>query len=210
MKMTNARLLLVLMLLYPLALHGGVFVGSVMPGILVLSLLLLLSGGGLVMKGAYLGWGLILLGVGLLICQAYYQSAAQVMLFLPPILINLLLCFLFARTLSAGSTPLISAFARVAHGHELDEVTQRYTRAVTQLWVYVFMLLALLSFLLALFTPLEVWSLFTNFINYMLVLAVFFIEYQVRIRHLSHLDHPGFIGFMRLLGKIDLHSLPKS
>jgi len=208
--MASFRPLLVLILLYPLVLHGGVFVGSVMPGILVLSLLLLLSGGGLVMKEVYSGWGLILLGVGLLICQAYYQSAAQVMLFLPPILINLLLCFLFARTLGVGSTPLISRFARVAHGHELDEVTQRYTRAVTQLWVGVFMLLASLSFLLALFAPLEIWSLFTNAINYMVVLAVFFIEYQVRIRHLSHLEHPGFIGFMRLLGKIDLRSLSKS
>lgn len=177
---------------------------------MVLSVLLLLSGCGLLMKGAYSGWGLLLLGVGLLACQVYYQPAAQVMLFLPPILINLLLGFLFARTLAAGSTPLISAFARIAHGHELDEVTQRYTRAVTQLWVGVFALLALISFLLALFAPLDLWSLFTNFINYILVLAVFFIEYQVRIRHLSHLDHPGFIGFMRLLGKIDLRSLSQS
>ena len=203
-------MLLVFILLYPLTLHFGIFAGSVTPGILVLSLLLLLSGGGLVMKGAYSGWGLFLLGIGLLACQAYYQSAAQIMLFLPPILVNLLLCFLFARTLSAGSTPLINAFARIAHGHELDEVAQRYTRAVTQLWVGVFTLLALVSFLLALFAPLETWSLFTNFINYILVLLVFFIEYQVRIRHLSHLDHPSFIGFMRLLGKIDLRSLSQS
>ena len=208
--MTGSRLLLVFIPLYPLALHFGIFAGSVTPGILVLSLLLLLSGSGLVMKGAYSGWGLFLLGVGLLVCQAYYQSAAQMMLFLPPILINLLLCFLFTRTLCAGSTPLISAFARIAHGHELDKITQHYTRAVTQLWVGVFTLLALASFLLALFAPLEIWSLFTNFINYILVLLVFFIEYQVRICHLSHLEHPGFIGFMRLLGKIDLRSLSKS
>jgi uncharacterized membrane protein len=180
------------------------------PGILILSLLLLLGGGALLMKGAHSGWGLLLLGVGLLACQAYYQSAAQMVLFLPPILINLLLCFLFARTLGADSTPLISAFARIVHGHEMDEVTQRYTRAVTQLWVAVFALLALVSLFLALFAPLEIWSLFTNFINYILVLVVFFIEYQVRIRRLSHLEHPGFVGFMRLLGEIDLGSLSKS
>ena len=204
------RLLLVFVLLYPVTLHFGIFAGSVTPGILILSLLLLLSGGVLLMKGAHAGWGLLLLGVGLLACQAYYQSTAQMVLFLPPILINLLLCVLFARTLGADSIPLISAFARIVHGQELDEVTQRYTRAVTQLWVAVFTLLALVSLLLALFAPLEIWSLFTNFINYILVLVVFFIEYQVRIRRLSHLEHPGFVGFMRLLGKIDLGSLSKS
>jgi len=200
----------VLILLYPLALHIGIFAGSVTPGILVLSVLLLLSGGGLAIKGAYSGWILLLSGMALLVCQAYYPSAAQMMLFLPPILINLLLGFLFARTLRAGSTPLISTFARIVHGHELDEVAQHYTRAVTQLWVGLFMLLALGSLLLALFAPLEIWSLFTNFINYILVLLVFMVEYQVRIRRLSHLKHPGFIGFMRLLGTTDLRTLSKS
>lgn len=180
------------------------------PGILVLSLLLLLSGAGLLLKRAYLGWGLVFLGIGMLICQTYYQAAAQMMLFLPPVLINLLLCFLFARTLSAGSMPLISVFARVVHGHELDEISRHYTRAVTQLWVGLFIFLALESLLLALFAPLYIWSLFTNFINYILVLLVFVVEYQVRVRHLSHLKHPGFIGFMRLLGTINLQALSKS
>ena len=199
-----------LILLYPLTLHVGIFAGSVTPGILVLSVLLLLSGGGLLMKGAGSGWILLLSGVALLVCQAYYSSAAQTMLFLPPILINLLLGFLFARTLGAGSTPLISVLARAVHGHELDEVARHYTRAVTQLWVALFMLLALESLLLACFAPLDTWSLFTNFINYILVLLVFIVEYQVRIRRLSHLKHPGFIGFMRLLGTIDLRTLSKS
>lgn len=202
-------MLLLSILLYPLALHIGIFAGSVTPGILVLSLLLLLSGGGLLMKRANLGWGLILLGSGLLACQAYYQPAVQVVLFLPPVLINLLLCFLFVRTLRAGATPLISAFAKAVHGHELDEMARHYTRAVTQLWVGLFILLALESLLLALFAPLEIWSLFTNFVNYILVLLVFIVEYQVRIRRLPHLKHSGFIGFMRLLGTIDLRALSK-
>ncbi len=162
------------------------------------------------MKRANVGWGLILLGSGLLACQAYYQPVAQMMLFLPPVLINLLLCFLFAQTLRTGSTPLISAFAKVVHGHELDEVARHYTRAVTQLWAGLFILLALESLLLAFFAPLAIWSLFTNFVNYILVLLVFIVEYQVRIRCLPYLKHPGFIGFMRLLGTIDLRVLSKS
>jgi len=92
--------LLLSILLYPLVLHVGLFSGSVTPGILVLSLLLLLSGAGLLLKRAYLGWGLVFLGIGMLICQTYYQAAAQMMLFLPPVLINLLLCFLFVIYLS--------------------------------------------------------------------------------------------------------------
>lgn len=208
-KTTRPRLLLLLIPLYPLALHFGIFAGSVTPGVLVLSALLLLGGGWLLMTGKRSGWWLLLFGLALLTCQVSCQSAAQTMLFLPPILVNLLLCFPFARTLRTDSTPLISTFARMVHGHELDKATLRYTRAVTQLWAGLFILLALESLLLALFAPLEIWSLFTNFINYILVLLVFFIEYQVRIRHLPTLEHPGFVGFMRLLGKIDWRSLSK-
>ena len=196
--------------LYPLALHFGISAGSVTPGILILSLLLLVSGVGLSIKGDSSGWLLLLLGLALLVCQVHYPPAAEMMLFLPPVLINCLLGFLFARTLRKGSVPLISTFAKLAHDHELDEVTLRYTRTVTKIWVGMFVFFALQSLLLAVFAPLAVWSLFTNFINYMLVVLLFFVEYQVRIRHLPQLEHPGFIGFMRLVKKFDLRSLSKS
>lgn len=208
--MSGSRLLLVVIPLYPVALHLGVSAGTVAPGILVLSALLLLSGIGLLMKRAYSGWGLLVLGVALLACQIFSETAAQYMLFLPPILINLLLGFLFARTLSVNSTPLISSFARMVHGHELDEETLSYTRTVTWLWSALFFVLALESLFLALFAPLELWSLFTNFINYLLVLLFFIVEYQIRIRRLSYLRHPGFFAFMRQLGKFDIRSLTQS
>jgi len=199
----------VLIPLYPLALHFGISAGSATLGILILCLLFLLGGMDLIIKSDRSGWLLFLLGLLLLTCQVSYPAAAEMMLFLPPIAINLLLSFIFARTLRKGSMPLISTFAQIAHGHKLDAIALHYTRTLTQVWLGMFVSFALLSLLLAIFAPLEIWSLFTNFIFYILMVLLFLIEYQVRIRHLSHLKHHGFVGSMRLIKKLNLHSLSK-
>jgi len=203
------RLLLVLIPLYPLALHLGISVGSATLGILILGLLLLLGGIDLIIKSDLSGWLLLIMGGGLLVCLISYPSAAEMVLFLPPVAINLLLGFVFARTLREGAMPLISTFAQIAHGHELDAIALRYTRTLTQVWVGLFLSFALLSLLLAIFAPLEIWSLFTNFIFYILIALLFLIEYQVRIRRLSHLKHHGLVGSMRLIKKFNLRSLSK-
>jgi uncharacterized membrane protein len=199
----------VLIPLYPLTLHFGISAGSTTLGIIILCLLFLLVGIDLIIKSDLSGWLLLLLGLLLLACQVSYPAAAMMMLFLPPIAINLLLGFVFARTLRKGSMPLISIFAQIAHGHELDAIALRYTRTLTQVWLGVFISFALLSLLLAIFAPLEIWSLFTNFIFYILMVLLFLIEYQVRIRRLSHLKHHGFVGSMRLIKKLNLRSLSK-
>ena len=56
----------------------------------------------------------------------------------------------------------------------------------------------------------ETWSLFTNFINYLLVLMVFLIEHKIRQLSLPKLDHPGFIGFLLALRHFDPRILLKS
>jgi uncharacterized membrane protein len=192
---------------YPFAVHSSVFSGSVMPGVTALLLLLGLGGIALLLQRRWPEGGLLILLTLLASGLAFLYGAGLSLLHLPPIIINLILGTVFASTLLPGRIPLISRFASAFHRQELDTPTRRYTRRVTQLWVAVFFSMAIVSWLLAIWASHEVWSLFTNFISYLVVLLVFVIEYQVRIRRLPQLEHPGFVRFLLALRKMDLRSL---
>jgi uncharacterized membrane protein len=85
----------------------------------------------------------------------------------------------------------------------LDAKALRYTRNVTLAWVIFFTVLALESLLLALYGSTLVWSLFTNFLNYIFLLLFFLVEYLLRVRLFPEQEHPGFFSFMRSLTKVD-------
>jgi uncharacterized membrane protein len=106
-----------------------------------------------------------------------------------PVLLNLILCFLFARTLRGGSEPLITRFARVERGGQLPAELARYTRRLTIAWAAFFALMAATSAALALWGSFAAWSLFTNVLNYALVVVFFVAEYayrRVRYRQYPH------------------------
>jgi uncharacterized membrane protein len=201
------RLLLMLLIAYPFVLHLGVLNNHMQPALLLLLGLLLLSGLLMLTRGNRYGW----LPLTFLLATAAwifaYQGEPQQLLKLPPILINAILCMLFGYTLLPGQRPLISRFAETLHGHALDAMTLRYTRGVTLLWSSVFALMALESLLLGLLARPAVWSLFTHFINYLVLLLVFFFEYRLRLRRLRHLEQPGFFGFLYSLSQIDWRRL---
>ncbi len=132
-------------------------------------------------------------------------SALQVM-FLPPIVINVLLAAYFARTLRAGCVPLITKFAYMTDGRYMPEKA-KYTRVLTQAWVLFFVLIALESLLLAVFASLEAWSLFTNFINYLIALMFFVGEYFFRRLVLPQIKHLGVKDYFNKIKKIRLRDL---
>jgi uncharacterized membrane protein len=106
-----------------------------------------------------------------------------------PVLLNLILCVLFARTLRGGGEPLITRFARVARGGSLPAELARYTRRLTAAWAAFFALMAMTSAALALWGSFAAWSLFTNVLNYVLVAVFFVAEYayrRVRYRQFPH------------------------
>lgn len=110
------------------------------------------------------------------------------LLYAPPVIINLLLAYLFGQTLGAGREPMISWFARLERGTLTQELV-RYTRRLTWIWTFFFLAMALTSTLLARFASLQAWSLFTNLVNYLLVTALFLGEYAFRriaYRHYTH------------------------
>lgn len=112
----------------------------------------------------------------------------QWILYVPPVAINLMLCWLFGRTLAPGRVPLIARFAMLEQGTLSDELAA-YTRKLTWVWTLLFAGAALASVLLALSGNRDAWSLFTNLVNYLLVATLFLGEFayrRVRFRNYRH------------------------
>lgn len=130
------------------------------------------------------------------------------LIYVPPVLINIALLSLFGRTLLPGAIPLVSRIASLWRG-PLDQMVAMYTRRVTIAWSIFFALMVVESIMLALFAPLPVWSLFTNFLNYVLILLFFLIEYQMRLYCLPNHEHLSFRDFCHLLLSTDLRSLSR-
>ena len=83
----------------------------------------------------------------------------------------------------------MSRFARIHRGGELAPDLARYTRNLTAAWAVFFLVMAVISATLAVTGPLAAWSLFSNLLNYLLVVLFFVLEYayrRVRYRHHPH------------------------
>jgi uncharacterized membrane protein len=138
----------------------------------------------------------------------WWWGDAVELMFLPPVLINIALMVLFGRTLLPGATPLVARIASLWRG-SLDPAVALYTRRVTIAWTAFFALMVAESAGLALFAPLHIWSLFTNFLNYILVLMFFIVEYQLRLYFLSGHEHLSFRAFCHLVVTTDLRTLAR-
>lgn len=146
---------------------------------------------------------LLIAGIGL-----WSRGEVVNLMYFPPVLINIALLVLFGRTLLPGATPLVARVAALWRG-TLDESVARYTRNVTIAWTVFFAIMALESLALALFAPVNVWSLFTNFLNYLMVLLFFIVEYLLRFYLLPDHEHLSFRAFCRLLFSTNLGRLAR-
>lgn len=142
----------------------------------------------------------VLSAVGLASAWTVEQGVTLYALYLPPILLPLAMLWWWAGTLRPGQTPFVTRIATRVRG-PLSPDYAAYTRGVTQLWVGVFAALALGALGLALWATPEVWSLFTNFLNTLFIGLVFLLEYLYRRLRFRHLEHPGFIRFIRQVAR---------
>lgn len=113
---------------------------------------------------------------------------------------NLMLAFLFGRTLAAGREPLVALFARLVHGSIPPEV-ERYTRLVTLAWTLFFATLFTVSCALYFGNFLAAWSLLANILSPILITAMFVVEYAVRLRALPHWEQVGIMGGIRAFSR---------
>jgi uncharacterized membrane protein len=154
-----------------------------------------------------------------------YIAAAHgrtlLLLFLPPILINGFMAWIFGRTLEPGRTPLIERAIVALHG-TTDHVTVEmlaYARRLTLVWACLFVALTAINLALAVLAnpgglllsiglhppvtvPLAVWSLFANVLNYLIVGALFVGEYRLRRRRFPQQSYRGFFDFTRRLAGV--------
>ena len=113
---------------------------------------------------------------------------ADWLLYVPPVAMNVTLCWLFGRTLAKGRVPLIARFAMIEQGTLTPEL-ERYTRMLTWIWTVLFAAAALTSIVLAVSGSRDAWSLFTNFLNYLAVAILFlgeFVYRRLRFRAYRH------------------------
>ena len=113
---------------------------------------------------------------------------------------NLMLAAMFGATLAQGRQPLCTRFAEAVHRGLTPEM-ERYSRQVTVAWTLFFVAMSLISAGLFLFAPLEVWSVFANFLNFPLVLLMFAVEYRVRLYTIPNLEKHSILDGMRAFWK---------
>jgi uncharacterized membrane protein len=190
---------------YPLVCHFAVVRND--PQLQLLALVVLSLG--LNFKGLWqlnaMSWGLTLLILGL-VTGIHLLDLTRSALYLPPILLPLLLWGIFYATLGPGQVPLITKIATSTRG-ELTQTMQNYTRAVTLLWTWVFALLALSAAILPLVASAAVWSVFTNFLNWVFICALFIGEFIYRQWRFKQLEHPSFWRYLQIVIQADIRKL---
>jgi uncharacterized membrane protein len=142
------------------------------------------------------------------------SNAAWLPLYATPVLVNLFGAWIFAHTLAPGQTPLIERLARLLHEEDgINDEIARYARKVTLAWALFLSSLAVLNLTLALLAqpngvllmmgvhpvvtvPVEVWSLFANFIDYVLAALFFIAEYAYRQRKFPQQPYRNLLDFV--------------
>ena len=142
-------------------------------------------------------WGVAGSVILLVVVQQWAPWAMNV-IFIPPVALHFLVASVFIQSLLPGQTPLVTAIGEFSRG-PLSPSMIAYTAAVTWLWAIMLSLLTLLSAVLPFIGNLEIWSLFTNFINYLLVAFVFVAEFIYRRYRFPDHKHPGFIEYIRIV-----------
>ncbi len=108
-----------------------------------------------------------------------FVDTARFALYLPPILILSFFIINFAKSLLPGQEALLTKLARVVFKDDGPEAAI-YTRKVTLLWTCFLSVLLIQTIALSFFAPIEVWSLFTNVLNYLFMALLFILEYIYR------------------------------
>lgn len=136
-----------------------------------------------------------------LLLTAVSRDLSQYALYFPPALITGMVLYLFARTLAPGEEPLITRFARKMTDNISPEIIL-YTRRVTWMWTLLLSAILIECILLPVFASLEIWSLFTNFLNYIIMGVFFAAEYIYRLYRFGR--RYSFRSFIRKMMQVSL------
>lgn len=196
---------LCLIILYPLTTHFSIAIGDPNPSLFLLLLGILLISTGLFIKHRYKTSAYVLFGAMGLYFAAYYIFPNHFsILFIPPLMVSVFLLWLFGRSLAPKREALISQLANAYHG-ELPPHLELYTRRLTMIWTMYFALFAVSVFYLGFVNSESTWSFYFNLANYIVIAILVVGEYLIRIYRFKDIQHPSFIGFIRLLNNTRLY-----
>jgi len=149
---------------------------------------------------------LFIISIGLLTVYLLLGiMTAKQLTYYPPVLINSFFCLFFLTSLLANRTPIITRFALLISS-DLSDKHKRYSRHATIAWAAFMFFLTTETIIVAVYFPIETWSLFVNFINYIFVLLMFLVEFLVR-RLVLNEDSMPFLSFLKSLSKIDMKKI---
>jgi uncharacterized membrane protein len=206
---------LTLAVAYPLLAHGASLLRSralTIASVAVLAAAILIRPLGESRRWAWLALPVAALAIFWL----WHIDAAALVLFLPPVLLNVFLAWLFGHTLAGGSVPLIERLVRLLQpsGVPPEAGVVEYAGLLTRLWAGLFILLAAINLGLALCAtpggllesaglpaPVQVsrktWSLFANILNYLIVAILFLFEFAYRRRRFPGRPYRNLLDFVR-------------
>ena len=205
---------------YPLCAHAAIMLGS--PGLTLASVVVLAAA--VLFRPLAEGrrWAWVAAPPAALGIAALWRlDAAALVLYLPPILLNVFLAWLFGHTLRPGSTPLIERLVVLLQppGQPAEAAVLRYVRRLTWAWTLLFTTLAIMNLALAACVspgglleaagqrspwPIrrEAWSLFANVLNYAIVIAFFVLEFSFRMRRFPDRPYRSLPDFLRRVARL--------
>jgi uncharacterized membrane protein len=194
------------MLVYPFVVHFTVLSPQLLP--IALSLLLALVLFGLIEAIRTHDKLSILTLIAVIAGMVLLMSRGETLhiFYITPVLINVAFFLLFAKSLRPGNIPLITRIATLIRG-QLEPQVAHYTRKLTEWWAWFFVIIIVETIALTLYAPMLIWSIFSNFLNYLFIVIFFIVEYHVRIRWLSDVEHLSFLEASRALLKVDFRRL---
>lgn len=151
----------------------------------------------------------------------YSAHIAGVPLYAPPAVIDIALAFAFGSTLRRGQRPLIERLVRLLHDpqEQLDPAIPVYARRLTLAWTLLFSILASTDLALALcivpggildlaglVPPVrvrpEAWSIFANFLGFLVVVVFFLIEYAYRQYRFPKQPYRNMLDFLQRASRV--------
>lgn len=168
-----------MMVLYPLAVLGARRLGLRTAALLVIAL----SATALLLRGRTVGrvWFLLLpLAGGLVLAAVAAGLGDHRYMLAQPVMVNAGFLLMFAASLRTPVS-MCEIYARL-QVPDLTPAETAYCRSLTALWCLFFVVNGGVAVLLAAAAPLTWWGLYTGLISYLLIGAVFAIEYFVRRR----------------------------
>lgn len=184
-----------LLICYPLLSHVAALLRSQPLAAMAMAVFIAIPLEPALRRGSLSAWLTVAACIGGLLLAALKGHAIALM-YLPPVLIPLSVLTVFAFSLRTGGTPVVSQIATQIRGAPLPVELQVYSRQVTWYWVIFLACLATGDLLLALFASLTLWSTVTNVVQYVLIGAMFIIEYVYRRWRFRHLQHESILRFV--------------